>query len=580
MSTIDSRREQMFPKLTPHEIDRLRRFGEVRHYAAGDALFVTGKTPPGMYVLIGGSVRVTRSDPLGHRAPIVEQGPGEFVAEVGQLSGQPAFVDVHAVDNVETLLIPPENLRALMIEEPELGERIMHALILRRVALIEAGAGGPVLIGPEFSPDVVRLQGFLARNAYPHQLLDPATDPEAAKLVQQYAPDPANLPLAVCPKGTILKNPNEAELARALGMVPIDERDQTCDVAIVGAGPAGLSTAVYAASEGLSVIVLDARAFGGQAGASARIENYLGFPAGISGQALTGLAYVQAQKFGARMLIPAEVVGLDLTGTPIALRLAGGGCVKASTVVVATGARYRRLDVPNLGDFEGRGVWYWASPIEARLCRNEEIILVGGGNSAGQAAVFLRSFAAKIWMLVRGPSLAESMSQYLVDRIRAIDNIEVLTQTEIVALYGSREKQLERVRWHNNVTGEQTEKPIRHVFLFIGADPATTWLRDSEVALDTKNYILTGTDVPSDGRRSNNGSGRLLALETSVRGVFASGDVRSGSVKRVGAAIGEGAGVGAELHAVLANDRAALQRDAISESGRRSVKQIHETDSH
>jgi thioredoxin reductase (NADPH) len=383
----------------------------------------------------------------------------------------------------------------------------------------------------------------------------------------------------VCPTGTILKNPNEAELARALGMVPSDERDQTCDVAIIGGGPAGLSTAVYAASEGLSVVVLDARAFGGQAGASARIENYLGFPAGISGQALTGLAYVQAQKFGARMLIPTEVVGLDLTGTPIALRLAGGGCVKASTVVVATGARYRRLDVPNLGDFEGRGVWYWASPIEARLCRNEEIVLVGGGNSAGQAAVFLRSFAAKIWMLVRGPSLAESMSQYLIDRIGAIDNIEVLTHMEIVALYGTREKQLERVRWRNNVTGEETEKPIRHVFLFIGADPATTWLRDSEVALDTKNYILTGTDVPSDLRRSNDGSGPL-ALETSVRGVFASGDVRSGSVKRLGAAIGEGAVVGAELHTILANDRAALQRDAISEEGKRSVRQIHETDSH
>jgi thioredoxin reductase (NADPH) len=262
------------------------------------------------------------------------------------------------------------------------------------------------------------------------------------------------------------------------------------------------------------------------------------------------------------MLIPTEVVRLDLSGTPLALHLAGGRCVKASTVVVATGARYRRLNVPNLGDLEGRGVWYWASPIEARLCRNEEIVVVGGGNSAGQAAVFLRSFAAKIWMLVRAPSLAESMSQYLIDRIRVIDNIEVLTRTEIVALYGSREKQLERVRWRNNVSGEQTEKPIRHVFLFIGADPATTWLRDSGVALDTKNYILTGTDVPSDVRRSNNGSGRPLALETSVRGVFASGDVRSGSVKRVGAAIGEGAGVGAELHTVLANSTAASPRDA------------------
>src|ERR1700732_53776 len=563
MSTIDNRNEQMFPKLTPNEIDRLHRFGEVRHYAPGEALFVTGSVAPGMYVLIKGSVRLTRRDPFGHSAPIVEKGPGQFVAEVGQLSGQPAFVDVHAIDDVEALLIPPQNLRALMIEEPELGERIMQALILRRVVLIEAGAGGPVLIGPESSPDVIRLQGFLARNAYPHQLLDPEKDEDAARLVQQYVPNPSDLPLAVCPKGAILKNPSEAELARALGMVPIDERDQTYDVAVVGAGPAGLSTVVYAASEGLSVIVLDARAFGGQAGASARIENYLGFPAGISGQALTGRAFVQAQKFGARMVIPAEVVRPDLTQAPLALPLDDGRRVKAQTVVVATGARYRRLNIPNLSDFEGRGVWYWASPIEARLCRDEEIVLVGGGNSAGQAAVFLRNFAKKIWMLVRGPGLADSMSQYLIGRIRASDNIEVLTHTEIVALYESREKQLERVRWRNNVTGEETEKPIRHVFLFIGAEPATAWLRESGVALDTKNFVLTGPDVQPGARRSNDGSGRPLPLETGVLGVFAAGDVRSGSVKRVGAAIGEGAVVGAELHAALTNGAAMLPRAAM-----------------
>src|SRR6202163_4603005 len=324
MSTIDNRNEQMFPKPTPNEIDRLHRLGKVRHYAPGEPLFVTGNVAPGMYVLIKCSVRVTRRDPFGHSAPIVEQGPGDFVAEVGQLSGQPAFVDVHAIDNVEALLIPPENLRDLMIEEPELGERIMRALILRRIARIEVGADAPVLIGPETSPHVVRLQGFLARNAYPHQLLDPAQDQDAAKLVEQYAPNPSDLPLAVCPKGTILKNPNETELARALGMLPIDERERTYDVAIVGAGPAGLSTAVYAASEGLSVIVFDTRAFGGQAGASARIENYLGFPAGISGQALTGRAYVQAQKFGARVVIPSEVVRLDPNGTPVALHLDDG----------------------------------------------------------------------------------------------------------------------------------------------------------------------------------------------------------------------------------------------------------------
>jgi thioredoxin reductase (NADPH) len=553
MSTIDTRREQMFPKLDPREIDRLRRFGLVRRYAAGEALFVTGEAAPGMFVLIKGSVRVTRRDPLGHSAPILEQGPGEFVAEIGQLSGQPALVDVHAIDHVEALLISPEKLRALMIEEPEIGERVMRALILRRVALIEASAGGPVLIGPESHPDVVRLQGFLARNAYPHQLLDPTRDRNAAELVKQYAPNPSDLPLAVCPKGMVLKNPSETELARALGMVPIDERDHTYDVAIVGAGPAGLSTAVYAASEGLSVIVFDGHAFGGQAGASARIENYLGFPTGISGQALTGRAYVQAQKFGARMAVPAAVVRLDTTETPIALHLGDGRRVKASTAVVATGARYRRLDVPNLRDFEGRGVWYWASPIEARLCRNEEIVLVGGGNSAGQAAVFLGRFAAKIWMLVRGPSLAGSMSQYLIERIEAIDKIEVLTQTEIVALYGSREKQLERVRWRNRINGQETERPIRNVFLFIGADPETAWLKDSGVILDAKNFILTGSDVSSGVGRTNNRPGRSLALETSVQGVFAIGDVRSGSVKRVGAAIGEGAVVVAELHAILAN---------------------------
>ena len=527
-TTIGTRNEQMFPKLTPHEIDRLRRFGEVRRYAAGEALFVMGDLSPGLYVLIKGSVRVTRRDPLGNSAPIAEQGAGEFVAEVGQLSGQPVFVDVHAIDNVEALLILPENLRALMLGEPELSERIMRALILRRIALIEAGAGGPVLIGPESSPDVIRLQGFLARNAYPHQLLDPAQDQDAAKLVHQYATNPADLPLAVCPKRTILENPNEAELARALGMVPIDEGNRIYDVAVVGAGPTGLSTAVYAAPEGLSVVVFDTYAFGGQAGASARIENYLGFQAGISGHALTARAYVQAQKFGATMMIPTEVMGLDLTQTPVALHLDDGRRVKASTVVVATGARY--LDVPNLRDFEGRGVWYWASPIEARLCRNEEIVLVGGGNSAAQAAVFLRNFAKTLWMLVRGPGLADSMSRYLIDRIRASDNIEVLTHTEIVALYGSREKQLERVRWRNNVTGEETEKPIRYVFLFIGADPATSWLRGSGVALDPKNFVLTGSDVPSDARRSNNGSGRPLAA----------GDVRSGSVKRVGAASARG----------------------------------------
>jgi thioredoxin reductase (NADPH) len=392
-------------------------------------------------------------------------------------------------------------------------------------------------------------------------------------LIARYSPSPDDWPLVVTIDGAVLRNPGENEVARALGMIGGPRGERIYDAAIVGCGPAGLATAVYAASEGLSVLVLDSRAFGGQAGASARIENYLGFPTGISGQALAGRAFTQAQKFGADIMIPISAKSLDCERRDgvFRLKLDGGDELRARAIVVASGARYRRPEIENLDAFEGRGVWYWASPIEARLCRDEEIVLVGGGNSAGQAAVFLRSFAKKIWMLVRGPSLAESMSQYLIDRIKAIDNIEMLTRTEIVALYGSREKQLERVRWRNNVTGEETEKPIRHVFCFIGAEPATGWLRDSGIALDGKNFVLTGSDVPFDARPSNNGSGRPLPLETSVRGVFASGDVRSGSVKRIGAAIGEGAVVGAELHVARADGAAESSGDAKKGSGMGSV---------
>jgi thioredoxin reductase (NADPH) len=552
MSMIDSRREQMFPKLTPGEIGRLRRFGQLRHYRAGERLFATGETSPGMFVIISGRVIVTRRDPLGHLAPVIEEGPGDFLAEVGQLSGGPAFVDAHAKTDVQTLLIPPEGLRSAMIAEAELGERIMRALILRRVALIEAGAGGPVLIGPATSPDVVRLQGFLTRNGYPHQLLDPAEDREAAALVEQYAAKPEELPLVACPSGSILKNPSEAELARAIGMLHPDHPDRIYDVAIVGAGPAGLSTAVYAASEGLAVIALEARAFGGQAGASARIENYLGFPTGISGQALAGRAYVQAQKFGTQMEIPMEVTRLDCDARPLALDLMDGRRVRARTVIVASGARYRRPAIPHLEEFEGRGIWYWASPIEARMCRQEEVALVGGGNSAGQAAVFLSGYAAKVWMLVRGPGLAATMSRYLIDRIEATPNIELLTNTEIVALSGTPERRLEHVRWRNKVSGEETDKPIRNVFVFVGADPATKWLHGCGVALDSHGFVRTGTNVPPDELRLETGFDQPPSLESNVCGVFAVGDVRAGSVKRVGAAIGEGAAVVAQVHGFLA----------------------------
>ena len=551
METINSRREQMFPKLTTAEIDRIRRFGRVQRYAKGALLFKTGEVSPGMFVLISGTVAVSWRDGMGHVLPIVEQGPGEFLAEVSQLSGRPSLVDARAKTSVEALLIPTAGLRALLIVDAELGERIVRALILRRVILIEAGAGGPVLIGPALNPDVIRLQGFLARNGYPHQLIDPEEDEDAKALVERYASDPSDLPLAVCADGTILKRPSETELARQLGMLRIDHPNRTYDVAIVGAGPAGLATAVYAASEGLSVITFDARAYGGQAAASARIENYLGFPAGISGQALAGRAYVQAQKFGTEMVIPVKIVRLDCSGTPIRLELNDGRNVAAKAAVVAAGARYRRPAIPQLEKFEGRGVWYWASPIEARMCRQEEIVIVGGGNSAGQAAVFLSTYTKKIYMLVRGESLHESMSRYLVDRIEAMSNVEILTRTELVALSGSPQSVLERVRWRHNPTGDETEKPIRNVFLFIGADPATEWLRDCGVILDDKGFILTGAQA-IDGKRPASGPVRNpMSLETNKLGVFAVGDIRTGSVKRVGASIGEGAAVVPQLHAFL-----------------------------
>ncbi len=480
-STSIVRFEQTFPALTPEEIDRLRPFGTIRRYASGERLVETGKPSPGMFVLLSGHVAITQRDGLGHITPIVDHGPGQFLAEVGQLSGRVSLVDGTAEGEVNALLIPPDELRRLLIAEADLGERITRALILRRVNLIQSGGGGPVLIGSPLSADVIRLQGFLTRNGHPHHLIDPASDSEAASLLARYAPAANDLPLVISVDGAVLRNPSETALARTLGMIRVPERQAIYDVAVVGCGPAGLATAVYAASEGLSVVVFDTRAFGGQAGASARIENYLGFPTGISGQALAGRAFVQAQKFGAEIMIPAEVKSLDCTRADgsFALKIDGEDKVHSRSVVIASGARYRRPAIENLQTFEGRGVWYWASPIEARLCDGEEVILVGGGNSAGQAAVFLSSHARKVRMMVRGKGLADSMSRYLIDRIQATPNIELATQTEIIALAGKRETGLERVRWRNRATGVETEAPIRNVFLFVGADPATAsrWTR-------------------------------------------------------------------------------------------------------
>ena len=536
--------EQTFPALTAAEIARIRRFGEERHYRHGEALFETGKAGPGMFVILSGHVAITQRDGLGRITPIIDQGPGQFLAEIGQLSERAALVDGHAEGDVQTLLIAPERLRALMVAEADLGERIMRALILRRVSLIRGGAGGPVLIGPANSAGVVRLQGFLTRNGHPHHLLCPYADADAADVIARYSPSPADLPLVVTPDGTVLRNPGESELARAIGMVRAVPKDQVYDVVVVGSGPAGMSTAVYAASEGLAVAVCDTRSFGGQAGASARIENYLGFPTGISGHALMARAFNQAQKFGAEIMIPVEVKSLDCSRADRAfgLTLDNGDVVRARSVVIASGARYRRPEIDGLADFEGRGVWYWASPIEARLCAGQDVVLVGGGNSAGQAAVFLSGHARKVQMVIRGGGLGASMSRYLIERIEAAANIELIFNAEIAGLEGAREGSLERVRWRSRLAPEENRFDTRNLFLFVGADPATGWLEGCGVKVDRAGFVVTG---------AHNGASPASILETSVRGVFAVGDVRSGSVKRVGGAIGEGAQVVAALHGYL-----------------------------
>ena len=545
------RHDDTFPQLTTEEIERLRRFGSERNYRDGEALFEAGQPGPGMFIVLKGQVAISQRDGFGRRQPLVEQGPGQFLAEAGQLSGRPALVDGHAEGEVETILIPPAGLRALLVAEASLGERITRALILRRVQLIQDGRGGPLVIGEPEDADVLRLANFLSRNGQPYKVAEP-TDDAAVDLRTQYQACAGALPLVITPSGDVLHNPSIGDLGRALGLIGRAPGRELFDVAVVGAGPAGLSAAVYAASEGLSVAVIDAVGYGGQAGASARIENYLGFPTGITGKALTGRAFVQAEKFGAEIIFPAAVAELvcpDAPG-PYRLEFADGGTVSARTVVIASGARYRRPAIAGIERFEGRGVWYWASPIEAKLCSGAEVALVGGGNSAGQAAVYLSGHAAQVNVLIRGPDLGKSMSRYLIDRIAATPNIAVCCKTEVTALGGDPARRLESVTWSCRQDGNTETRPIRNLFLFVGADPETSWVRPCKLKLDRSGFVLTGAAVPGamPGKPP---------LEASLPGVFAIGDVRSGSVKRVGGAIGEGAAVVAAIHATLTAAEAA-----------------------
>lgn len=538
MTTIETRQYQMFPVLSAPELALAQRFasGPQRRFAPGESVYAIGDREAPTWLVLEGSIEVERRDGLSREARVTTHGPGQFSGEINQLAGRPSIAGGTAgAEGCTALPIDAAHLRALMIGAAELGEKVMRALILRRVGLIEEGGAGPIIIGVPQSADVVRLQEFLRRSGYPSLVLDVSSDEEGKALVERLGVEPTQYPLVVCPSGSILRRPREEELAACLGLTSHLDPDRLHDVAIVGAGPAGLAAAVYAASEGLSVVVLDARSMGGQAGASARIENYLGFPTGISGQALAGRAFNQALKFGARIAIPVTVTALEPEDDHLRIDLARDGHVKARSVVIASGARYRRLAIEGLERFEGAGISYWVSPIEARLCAGEEVALVGGGNSAGQAVVYLAPQVKKLHLIVRR-GLEETMSRYLIERIAELPNVEIHVGAEVVALDGHEDGTLSAVGIRSG-DGKVTQRPLRHMFLFIGADPNSDWL-PAPVEKDAKGFIVTGgTDRP---------------LETAMPGVFAIGDVRAGSTKRVAAAVGEGAAVVSQIHALFA----------------------------
>ena len=553
MSIIETRHDQMFPTLDAGQVETAKRFasGPIRHFEPGEIVFDIGQRNAPAWLVLKGAIDVTRRNALGTETPITTHHAGQFSGEVSQLAGREALArGLAGPEGCCALPFDASHVRALMIGSAEIGEIMMRAYILRRVGLIQDGNAGSVLVGRPGDSDLNRLENFLRRNGYPYTVLS-ADDEEGRTVMDRFGVLPEELPIMLCPNGTLLKRPTDAEAGICLGLTPDLDPAKIYDIAVVGAGPAGLATAVYAGSEGLSVIVLDQKSFGGQAGASARIENYLGFPTGISGMALTGRAFNQALKFGVEIAIPLEVSKLDCgdgrKGDPFTLELTDGGQVRAKTVVIASGARYRRPPIANLSMFEGAGISYWASPVEAKLCEGEEVALIGGGNSAGQATVFLAPKVKRLHLVVRGDGLEASMSRYLIDRIKALRNVELHTKTEIVALEGDQVTGLTGAVFRCKTTGETHACPLRHIFLFIGADPNANWLEQC-VDVDGKGFVITGSKF-ADG---NGAIGRPpLPLETSKPHVFAVGDVRAGSTKRVAAAVGEGAAVVAQIHSAL-----------------------------
>jgi thioredoxin reductase (NADPH) len=547
-SDISNRRHQIFPILSEDQFEILLRYGERRHFAAGDVLFRQGDRHISMYVIVSGSIEVERGGPLGSTV-IGAHGPGMFTGEMGSLAGRAAVATARVTSDCELIVISEESLRTLVISEASLSETIMRAYILRRVAYMQDQTGGLVLFGARHSRPTLVLRHFLTRNGQPAAYFDIDQHEETAALMERFGITRDDIPAVIAPNGEVLRQPTLRQVADSVGLSPDNLDGRTFDLVVVGAGPAGLAAAVYAASEGLSVAVLDAKAPGGQAGSSSKIENYFGFPTGVSGQALAGRGLSQARKFGAEVAVPVSVSALNCDKDVFDISIDSGEKVGARSIVIATGARYRKPDLPELERYEGRGVYYSASFMEATFCANEEVVIVGGGNSAGQAAVFLSGHAKHVHIVVRSDGLAASMSRYLIQRIEAAPNITLHVRKRIVELQG--DDKLERICWQSE-GGEVRTAPARHLFLFLGAEPNTAWLGDC-VALDDKNFVLTGPDVgaakwPLERPRH--------FLETSHPRIFAVGDVRSGSVKRVAAAVGEGSAAVQSLHQALASDLA------------------------
>ncbi|MGB5811643.1 MAG: FAD-dependent oxidoreductase [Polyangiales bacterium] len=543
------RRAQMFPKLTPAQLDRVRPYGHVRRVDVGELLFDIGDRDLGFFVILSGELEVFRPERGGEDILTVHE-PGEFTGEINMLSGRANVVKGRMKKAGEVLELDRSSFRQLLAVEAELSEMFMRAFIVRRVGLITHEQGDVVVFGSEFSADTLRLKQFLSRNGHPYQYTDVERDADAGVFLERFHIGPEEVPVVYfTAHDRVIKNPTNRQIADCLGFSGNIDQDEIYDVAVVGAGPGGLAAAVYAASEGLQVVVLEGNVFGGQAGSSSKIENYLGFPTGISGQALAGRAYNQAQKFGAEIMMPRVATRLDCEKRPYTLELEDRDKLRARTVVIATGAQYRKP--PGIERFEGVGVYYGATHVEALMCEGVEAIVVGGGNSAGQAAVFLAERADHVHVLIRGDSLATSMSKYLTQRIETSNSITLHRNTEITEFIG--EDRLSSVRWKNNQTGDEREHGIGHVFMMIGAVPNTGWLEDC-LALDDKGFIRCGPELSSGDDDAS--TWPLLTrppfpLETSQPGVFAAGDVRSQSVKRVASAVGEGSVCVGYLHRVI-----------------------------